>query len=278
MANLAHSLDQLNFPGGANPILMGVLNITPDSFSDGGAFLDPEIALQQAVQMFTDGADLIDLGAESSRPGAETISTQQELDRLMPALQKIRRESAGLISIDTTKAAVAREALMAGANIINDISGLTEDPEMWQVVKEFNCTFVAMHRLAQSHAMQKNPQYENVVETVGHFFKDTIHQTQMLGIDLSKLILDPGIGFGKTLEHNLDLIHSAAQFLKLGTPVLYGTSRKSFIGQILDQPNPMHRLSGTLASAAALYGQGVRLFRVHDVKAHRDFFKVLQAC
>jgi dihydropteroate synthase len=278
MANLAHSLDQLNFSSGATPILMGVLNITPDSFSDGGNFLNPELATKQALQMFAEGADIIDMGAESSRPGAETISTQQELDRLMPVLQKIRSESAGLISVDTTKSAVAREALMAGANIINDISGLTEDPAMWQVVKEFNCTFVAMHRLSKSRDMQKNPQYENVVQTVSDFFKDTIHKTQELGIDLRKLILDPGIGFGKTLEHNLALIQSAEEFLKLGVPVLYGTSRKSFIGQILGQLDPMRRLPGTLASAAALHAQGVRLFRVHDVKAHRDFFKVLQAC
>ena len=278
MANLAYSLDQLNFLGGVKPILMGVLNITPDSFSDGGNFLNPELATKQALQMFEEGADLIDIGAESSRPGAETISVQKELDRLMPVLQKIRSESAGLISIDTTKAVVAREALMVGANIINDISGLTEDPAMWQVVKEFNCYFVAMHRLAKSRDMQTNPQYENVVQAVSDFFKDTIHKTQELGLDLRKLILDPGIGFGKTLEHNLALIKSAEQFLKLGVPILYGTSRKSFIGQILGQPDPMLRLSGTLASAVALYFKGVRLFRVHDVKAHRDFFKVLQAC
>lgn len=275
MAPMAYSLDQLNF---SQPLLMGVLNITPDSFSDGGKFLNPDIALKHALQMFAEGAAVIDLGAESSRPGAVQISEQEELDRLMPVLQKIRSESSGLVSIDTTKSNVAREALKAGANIINDVSGLTEDEAMWQVVKEFDCLFVAMHRLSKSNSMQNNPQYADVVEEVEAFFKNTIQKSQNLGISKNKLILDPGIGFGKTLEHNLSLLKAADRFLKLGYPVLYGTSRKSFIGQLLNQPDPEQRLSGTLATTAYLYQKGVRFFRVHDVQANADVIKVLKSC
>lgn len=259
------------------PCWVGILNITPDSFSDGNQFLEPKQAWVQTEKMLSEGAHIIDMGAESSRPGAKQVSVEEELKRLIPVLKMIRQNSDCLISVDTTKSQVAREVLNNGADMINDISGLTEDSDMWKVVKEFDCPFVIMHRLGKSDHMQDRPSYKNVVEEVKQFFLQQMDQAKQIGIEPDKIILDPGIGFGKTLQHNLELLRAAREFLNLGSPVMYGVSRKSMLGQIMGEPSPQKRLAGTLATSLYLIQQGVSLLRVHDVLENQQAGQVLSS-
>ena len=254
--------------------VMGVLNITPDSFSDGGRFLDLGKAVSHALQMEEDGADIIDVGGESSRPGAEPVSLEEELDRVIPVIDGIRRNSQVLISIDTYKSKVADSALQVGANWINDISGLRSDPEMVDLARSYDCPVVVMHMKGTPKTMQQNPSYDDVVQEINQFFEERIASLRQQGIN--RIILDPGIGFGKRLEDNLRLIRESDQLKVHGYPILVGPSRKSFIGMITGQ-SENHRLAGTLATVPVLVDKGVNIIRVHDVRETRDFLKVSSA-
>jgi dihydropteroate synthase len=254
--------------------VMGVLNVTPDSFSDGGQFMDLGKAVSHALQMEEDGADIIDVGGESSRPGADPVTVEEELDRVIPVIDGIRRNSQVLISIDTIKSKVADSALQVGANWINDISGLRSDPEMMEVAHSFDCPVVVMHMKGTPQTMQQNPSYEDVIDEVNIFFKERIDTLTQKGV--TKIVLDPGIGFGKRLEDNIELIRCSDRFNQHGLPVLVGPSRKSFLGKITGQTED-HRLAGTLAAVQVLVQKGVNILRVHDVRETRDFLKVMQA-
>jgi dihydropteroate synthase len=253
---------------------MGVLNVTPDSFSDGGDFMDLGKAVAHALQMEEDGADIIDVGGESSRPGAEPVSAEEELERIIPVIDGIRRNSRVLISVDTTKSKVADSALQVGANWINDISGLRSDPDMIDLAHSYDCPVVVMHMKGTPKTMQQDPAYKNILEEIELFFKERIETLNQKGIN--KIVLDPGIGFGKRLQDNLDLIKNSDRFKKNGFPVLFGPSRKSFIGMITGQ-NENHRLAGSLAAVQVLVEKGVNIIRVHDVRETRDFLKVMTA-
>jgi dihydropteroate synthase len=260
----------------SEPRIMGILNITTDSFSDGSEFLEPDVALDHALQMEKEGAGIIDIGGESTRPGAQRIEVQLELDRVIPIIKKIRQNSAIPISVDTYKAAVAREALEAGADMINDISALRFDDEMISVLMQYpRVPIVLMHLLGTPENMQKEPYYEDVIEEILNFLAERIELCSNNGIDSARLIVDPGIGFGKRQEDNLVILKKLAEFKCLGLPVLLGASRKSFIGKIYDS-KPGERLEGSLAAVAAGLRAGVSIFRVHDVKSHKRFLQVWQ--
>lgn len=241
---------------------MGVLNVTPDSFSDGGNFFDVDTALVHAQQMALDGADSIDVGGESSRPGSDPVSTEEELSRVLPVLEKIKQELDILVSIDTYKPQVAKAALEAGADMVNDISGLG-DSDMIEVVSNYNVPVVIMHMRGKPKTMQKNPVYNDIIEDIKTFFAERIEAAKKGGI--KKIILDPGIGFGKTLEHNLTILRELSRFKNLDYPILVGTSRKSFIGTITGQEVDK-RLEGTIASNVIAIMNGANIIRVHDVK------------
>ena len=256
------------------PQIMGILNVTPDSFSDGGRFFQPEQAIDHALQMEAAGADLIDVGAESTRPGAEALSLDEEWRRLEGVLNKIVPQLKIPLSIDTYKAEIARRALAAGVEMVNDISGLTYDPELKEVVAKAGCPLILMHIKGTPRDMQQNPTYQNVMEEIFQFF----HQQADLAIrhGIGQLILDPGIGFGKRLEDNLELIRRLDEFRAFGFPVMLGPSRKSFIGKILGA-EVGERLWGTAASVALAIAKGARLLRVHDVKEMKQVVELTRA-
>ncbi len=258
------------------PLIMGVLNVTPDSFSDGGRYLDPGAAVDHALAMAEQGADLIDVGAESSRPGSEPVEEAEELRRLMPVLTRLGRELPIPLSVDTTKAGVARRALDVGAAIINDISALRLDPELAGVVAESGAGLVLMHMQGTPKTMQQAPRYDDVVEDVLAFFRARLAAAEAAGIGREQIILDPGVGFGKTLAHNLALLDRLDRFCALGRPVLVGVSRKAFIGEITGRPVG-ERLAGTAAAVAVAVLRGARIVRVHDVAPIRDVVRVVDA-
>ena len=243
---------------------MGILNVTPDSFSDGGHFLDTKIAVNHALRMADEGADIIDIGGESTRPGSDQVSINNELARVIPVIKGIRDESTIPISIDTYKSLVARKALEAGANIINDISGLNFDPEMVNIVREHKVPIVIMHIKGTPENMQVNPQYDDLIQEVIDYFQKQINLCRDNGVPKSKIILDPGIGFGKKLNDNFILIRELKRFTELGYPILIGPSRKSFIGLTLDLPVEQ-RIEGTAAAITPGIMNGARIIRVHDV-------------
>jgi dihydropteroate synthase len=251
------------------PYIMGILNVTPDSFSDGGRFLGLEQALDQGRRMAAEGADLVDVGGESTRPGARRVSAQEELDRVLPVIEALRREIDLPLSIDTTKSSVARAAVAAGADFVNDISGLTFDEDMAGVVADSGAGVVVMHTSGRSDVMQKNTCYDDIVTEVIAALRTSIEIAVAAGIDRQKIAVDPGIGFGKDVAGNLELLRCTAALTELGRPILLGTSRKSFIGQVLGQDDSNGRFAGTLATIALGYAGGARLFRVHDVAAAR---------
>ena len=257
-----------------SPLIMGVLNVTPDSFSDGGRFLKLEQALGHALEMIEQGATIIDVGGESTRPGAEAISAEEELKRVMPVIEKIRAKSEVLISIDTYKSKVAAAALQAGADIINDISAGLLDPAMIEVAKHYDCPVILMHMKGQPQNMQVNPFYEDVVEEIYWFLKKRIQHFEKAGIN--KLIIDPGIGFGKRLADNLHLLRDLKDFTFLKRPILVGTSRKSFIGKILEK-TVEDRLIGSLTTQILAVQNGANIVRVHDVQATADALKIMSA-
>ena len=248
---------------------MGILNVTPDSFSEGGLFGTTETAFAHALKMADDGADIIDIGGESSRPGAEPVSEQQELGRVMPVIELLAGKVEVPLSIDTSKAGVAREALRAGVSIVNDISALRFDPAMAETVRETGAHVVLMHMQGMPRTMQRNPSYRDVVEEILTFLRERRDFAESQGIPREKIIVDPGIGFGKTLEHNLTILKQVSRFHELGCLVLVGASRKSMIGFITGMP-AASRQFGTAAVVAHCVMEGVQIHRVHDVREMRQ--------
>jgi dihydropteroate synthase len=245
--------------------IMGVLNVTPDSFYDKGKFFNKDEAVKHAVDMVREGAGIIDIGGESTRPGAEVVPVAKELDRIIPVIRAISKKTLVPISIDTRKAVVAEEALKCGASIVNDISALRFDPEMASVIAGYGATCVLMHMKGSPKDMQDAPVYGNVIKEIISFFKEAIRKAKRSGIADDKIIIDPGIGFGKTLEHNIEILRRLDEFKALGYPICVGTSRKSFIGKILSSDDPEDRLAGTLATCAIAIIKGAKVLRVHDV-------------
>ena len=249
-------------------LIMGILNMTPDSFSDGGQFKSHDKAIDHALKMVEEGANIIDIGGESTRPGAEAVQLEEELSRTIPIIEAVRLKSDCLISIDTYKSKVAKAALAAGADMVNDISGLTFDHNMASLVAERNVPVIIMHIKGKPGDMQKNPNYDNLIKEIKAFFEVQIAIAKKAGIDRGNIILDPGIGFGKRLEDNFEIIRELGQISTMGYPVLLGPSRKSFIGFTLDLPIE-ERIEGTLASITAGVINGARIVRVHDIRATR---------
>ncbi|HBT46263.1 MAG TPA: dihydropteroate synthase [Peptococcaceae bacterium] len=255
---------------------MGILNVTPDSFSDGGLYFDLEKAVARAREMAAAGADIIDIGGESTRPGADPLPLEEELRRVIPVVDRLSRELSVPLSVDTYKAEVARAALEHGATIINDISGLRADPEMARVVARFGCPVVVMHIKGTPKNMQDNPTYEDVIGEVKDYLRRGVEMAVAAGLAREKVIVDPGIGFGKNLEHNLEILRRLEEFKDLGQPLLVGTSRKSFIGRILDL-EPRERVWGTAATVALSIARGADIVRVHDVREMKQVVRVTDA-
>lgn len=261
---------------GSRPLFMGILNVTPDSFSDGGKFQHLDDAVRRARQLASDGADIIDVGGESTRPDSQPVSLKEELRRVVPIIEALRGEIQVPISIDTTKAEVARQALRAGATIVNDISGLTFDVEMPRVCAESGAGVIAMHIQGTPQTMQKNPHYDNVVEEVRTFLAYRLEALEAAGIERSACVLDPGIGFGKTAQHNLELLAGIPRLRSLGRPVLIGHSRKRFLAKILGRTIDEHSL-GTVGISLAAIAQGADILRLHEITPSRDCWLAWQA-
>jgi len=258
------------------PQVMGILNVTPDSFSDGGHYFSLNHALERARQMIAEGVDIIDIGGESTRPGATAISVQEELDRVMPVLEKVRAEWPTItLSVDTSQPQVMREAIAQGANLINDVRALQREGSLQVVAHSKTVGVCLMHLQGEPNTMQKNPYYQNVVREVADFLQMRI-QTCLTAIAATRLCIDPGIGFGKTTVHNLLLIQQLSQLTQLGYPVLVGVSRKSLIGQVLNKP-VTDRLYGGLALAVLAVHQGAKIIRTHDVAATVDALRITDA-
>jgi len=257
--------------------IMGILNLTPDSFYDGGRYCDVDSALTRARQMQEQGADLLDLGGESTRPGSRPVPLDEELSRVIPVVEAIRRESAVPISIDTNKSKVAQAALAAGADFINDVSALRFDPAMAEVVAGQGGGLILMHSRATPRDMQQHTEYENLIAEVSRSLADAAQKAKAAGVKQEQICLDPGIGFAKSVQGNLEVLRRLDEFLALGYPVLLGTSRKSFIAKTLDRDGREHRLHGTLATLALGAACGARIFRVHDVAAARDVVRMADA-
>ena len=246
-------------------LVMGILNVTPDSFSDGGRFLDRATAVTHATLMVDDGADILDVGGESTRPGSTPVSADEELERVHPVIERLAELHPGVpISIDTRKAGVAAEALDAGATIVNDVSG-GADPGMFDVVRDREAAVVLMHMRGDPTTMQEAPHYDDVVGEVHEYLRQRIEAAELAGIDAERIAIDPGIGFGKDLDHNLELMHGVDALLDLGRPVMVGPSRKKFIGTILDLPEE-ERVEGTVGAVVWMVARGAHLVRVHDDK------------
>ncbi|HOC46944.1 MAG TPA: dihydropteroate synthase [Syntrophorhabdaceae bacterium] len=259
-----------------NPVIMGILNVTPDSFSDGGRHFALQDAVNHAKRMIEDGADIIDIGGESTRPFSEPINEDEELSRVIPVIEKVRDISDIPISIDTYKSSIAHEAIRAGADIINDISGLTYDEKMAQVIAEHDAYTVIMHIRGTPKNMQVDPVYDDVVTEIMAFLRRQSNYAVKAGVDERKIILDPGIGFGKRIEDNLRILKMLHVFKELGKPVLVGTSMKSCIGKITDS-NLEQRVEGTLATVAVALMNGADIFRVHDVGRTSKVLKMVKA-
>ena len=258
-------------------LVMGVLNATPDSFSDGGKFLTLEAALERAGQMIREGADLLDVGGESTRPGAAPVPAEEEIRRVVPVIRELALRVPTPISIDTQKPEVARAALLAGASIVNDIAANRADDTMGRLVAEFHAGYVAMHMQGTPQTMQQNPGYADVVHEVEAFFHERLARLEALGVQREQVVFDPGIGFGKTLAHNLKLLAALPRFARHGRPLLLGVSRKSFLGILTGTENPADRLPGALACAALAVRDGVQILRVHDVRETAAAARVAEA-
>jgi len=261
--------------GQAAPQVMGILNMTPDSFSDGGRFNQPDKALLHVRQMITEGADIIDIGGESTRPGAQAISAAEELRRVIPIIEAIRAESDIPISVDTSKPTVMREAVRAGANMINDVCALQETGAL-ETAADLGVPVCLMHMQGQPRSMQNQPRYTNVVDEVLQFLLARVDCCEAAGIPRDSLVIDPGFGFGKTLQHNLALFHSLERFVATGLPVLVGVSRKSMIGHVLDIPVE-DRMPASVALAGLASWMGAAIIRVHDVQATVHAVRMCQA-
>ncbi len=258
---------------GRETLIMGILNITPDSFSDGGKYFEKEKAIERGIEIEEEGAHIIDVGGESSRPGAESISEEEERRRVIPVIKELRKKVKCLISIDTYKSKIAEEAIENGADILNDISGLRFDPMMVEVIKKRDVPVIIMHMKGTPKTMQINPFYKNVIQEIKDFFKERLDYIVKNDIDPEKVILDPGIGFGKRQEDNEKIIANLDKFQELNRPILLGISRKSFIGNILNLP-PEERLEGSISSGIIGIFKGAHVLRVHDVKEFSRAVKV----
>jgi dihydropteroate synthase len=271
--------DRVLYPG-RPPLVMGIVNVTPDSFSDGGQFPSADAAVAHGLELVRQGADLLDVGGESSRPGAEPVPLEEELARVLPVVRALAERTTVPLSVDTTKAEVARQALAAGAHVINDITALQGDPDMAGVVRAFGAGVILMHMQGTPQTMQLAPTYADVVAEVTAFLEARLQAAADLGIAGPQVVLDPGVGFGKTVEHNLRLLADLGQLGRLGRPVCLGVSRKGFLGKVLGRPKG-ERLAGSLAAACyALAGRSAHILRVHDVAETRDavvLFSALQA-
>jgi dihydropteroate synthase len=252
------------FALGPRAWLMGVLNVTPDSFSDGGAYLDPGRAVERGLELAAEGAEIIDIGGESTRPGSSPVPEAEELDRVLPVVRALRPRTPALLSVDTTKAAVARAVLDAGADVVNDTSALRADPAMAGVVAGTGAGLVLMHMRGTPLTMQDSPHYDDLMGEIMGFLEDRLRAAGAAGIPPERVIIDPGIGFGKTAEHNLEILRGLAAFGRLGRPLLVGVSRKAFLGRITGQP-PAARLEATIAAAVLSVERGADILRVHDV-------------
>ena len=258
-------------------LIMGIVNVTPDSFSDGGRFADPGRAVEHALAMVADGADILDIGGESTRPGAEPVGEAEELRRVLPVIRALRSQSQVLISIDTMKASVARAALDAGADIINDVTGLRGDAAMVRLASETHCGLVAMHMIGDPQTMQNAPHYENVVAEVRGYLEERLRVLTNAGIDKQRIVLDPGFGFGKTLEHNLTLLRHLPDLIINDRPLLIGVSRKSMIGKVIHSTDMADRYWPTVALTAHAREHGARIIRVHDVKPNAQALRMIEA-
>jgi dihydropteroate synthase len=262
------------------PVIMGVVNVTPDSFSDGGLFLDADAAVEHGRRLASEGADILDVGGESTRPGAEPVTEDQEIGRILPVVQRLA-EDAGApkvrISIDTTKSGVARAALDAGAAIVNDVSAFRFDPALAGLVAEAQADCCLMHMLGEPRTMQRDPRYDDVVSEVKAFLEERLAFAKGEGVAEERVWLDPGIGFGKTVEHNLELLRRLDEIVAIGRPVVIGTSRKSFLGKLAGDRDEGERLPGTIATNVLALERGATVFRVHDVAQNADALAVAAA-
>lgn len=255
---------------------MGVLNVTPDSFSDGGAYRDPQAAVAHGLRMVEEGADLIDIGGESTRPGSRGVSEEEELRRVLPVVSRLAKRSRVPLSIDTSKAVVAARAVERGAAIVNDVTALQGDPAMASTVAHSGATVILMHMRGTPRTMQRAPRYHEVVRDVAESLVRRVEEAEAAGIQRSRILIDPGLGFGKTLTHNLSLMRHLDDLVSLGLPVVIGPSRKSFIGAVLDA-KVQDRVAGMLACVAQAHRCGVHVVRVHDVKPAVQFVRMLEA-
>jgi len=258
-------------------LVMGIINATPDSFSDGGSYLDPSDAVAHGKKLVSAGAEILDIGGESTRPGAESVSASEEMNRVLPIIRALRRESEVMISIDTSKASVARAALEAGADIINDVPGLRGDPEMPLLAASSQAGVVIMHMQGEPRTMQLAPRYDDVVREVGEFFRQALDRAVGCGIDPMRIALDPGIGFGKTPEHNRCLLANLSAFLEFQRPLLVGLSRKSFLGWLIGSSKMEDRFWPGVALTSLCRERGARVVRVHDVKSHTEALRMTEA-
>ena len=254
-------------------LIMGILNVTPDSFSDGGKYLEKNNAINHALAMIDNGADIIDVGGESTRPFSDPVSLDEEISRVIPVIEGIRKESDVCISIDTTKSEVATAALNSGASLINDVSAMEVDPLMIDVALKFNCPIIIMHMKGTPKSMQDNPQYESLISDIKDYLQERVDFIVSKGTNSKKIVIDPGIGFGKTVENNFEIINNLNHFTKMGFPVMLGASRKSFIGISLDLPEE-DRLEGSLAANIIGLQNGAKIFRVHDVTETNKAFVI----
>lgn len=257
--------------------IMGIVNVTPDSFYDGGCYFSVQKAIDHAMRLIDEGADILDIGGESTRPGAEPVSVEEELKRVIPVIEHIASKASIPISIDTYKSKVAEEAIKAGASIINDISGLRFDPQMAHIASKYGVAIVLMHIKGTPKNMQQDPSYVSLLPEIIEYLRDSIVIAKEAGIDEKKIIIDPGIGFGKLPEHNLYIIKNLKEFTNLGKPILIGVSRKSFIGRILNETSPHDRLEGTASAVAISVINGANIVRVHDVAYMAKIVKIADA-
>jgi len=257
-------------------MLMGILNVTPDSFSDGGRYAGTKTALARALQMAEEGADIIDIGGESTRPGALPVTGEVELERVLPVVEHLKKKAGVLISIDTRKSVVAEAALRAGAHIINDVSALEFDPRMAETARRYKAGIILMHKKGEPQNMQKSPRYDNVVGEVTNYLKERLDFLAGEGIVRETMAIDPGVGFGKTADHNLKLISNIEDLKAIGRPLVIGLSRKNFLGRITGG-GVTERLAASLAALAYCLMKGADVMRMHDVKESRDVLKVLNA-
>lgn len=264
MAGIVWRVGDVTLDCGERTLIMGVLNVTPDSFSDGGRFLGERAAVDRGIAMTDEGADIVDVGGESTRPRSEPVAVREELERIIPVIERLAAHVPVPISVDTRRAEVARAALDAGATIVNDVSA-GRDPGMFDRVRDMRAGYVMMHMLGEPKTMQEDPRYEDVVAEVTEFLRERIEAAGLAGIDTERVAVDPGIGFGKDLGHNLALLHHVEAIAGLGRPVVYGPSRKRFIGTLLGGAPEHERLEGTIGTAAWLAARGAHVVRVHDV-------------